>query len=133
DEGRDVQPGRRHELAGYGLVARRQADHAVQLRALDRHLDVGRDQVAGGQDVPAVLARAGDEVTRRGGAHLERQAARPAGGLRVRAPASRIACLSGPTMPSRWAKQLARSDELFTIAIFGLTMSSSLMPRESHW
>jgi hypothetical protein len=39
--------------------------------ALDRDLDVVGDQVAGGQDVPAAVPGAGDEVARRRGAHLE--------------------------------------------------------------
>ena len=47
-------------------------------------------------------------------------------------PAARIASLSGPTMPSRWLKQIARSDEELTTAIFGLRMSSSEMPSARH-
>ena len=53
DDRRDVQPARGHELARRGLVARREADHAVEQRAFDLHLDVGRDQVARRQDVRA--------------------------------------------------------------------------------
>ncbi len=35
-------------------------------------------------------------------------------------------------MSSRWLKQLARSDELFTIAIFGFSMSSGVSPSAVH-
>ena len=62
-------------MAGNGLVARGEADHAVELRAFDLHLDVVRDQVAHRQDVVAAMAGAMDEVARRGGADLEWQAA----------------------------------------------------------
>ena len=75
DDRRDVQPGGGHELAGRGLVAGGQADHAVQLRALHLHLDVVGDQVAGGQDVAAAVPGAVDEVARGRGAHLEADAA----------------------------------------------------------
>ena len=73
---RDVQPGGRHQLAGRGLVAGRQADHPVQLGALDLHLDVVGDEVAGGQDVPAAVPGAVNEVARGGGADLEADPAR---------------------------------------------------------
>src|SRR6202034_4902314 len=71
DDRRDVQPGGGHQLARRGLVAGREADHAVQLRAFHLHLDVVGDQVAGGQDVPAAVPGAVNEVARGGGAHLE--------------------------------------------------------------
>ena len=61
--------------AGRRLVARRQADHAVELRALDGDLHVVDDEVAAGEHVAAAGAGADDEVARRGGADLERQAA----------------------------------------------------------
>src|SRR6516162_4757069 len=75
DDRGDVQPGRGHQLAGRGLVAGGQADHPVQQCALHLHLDVVGDEVAGGQDVPAAVPRAVDEVAGRGGAHLEADAA----------------------------------------------------------
>ena len=75
EDGRDVEAARRHEVRGRGLVARGQADHAVELRALDRDLHVVHDEVARGQDVAARAARADDEVARRRGADLEGQAA----------------------------------------------------------
>ena len=43
---RDVQAARGHELAGRRLVAGREADHAVEQRAFDLHLDVVGDEVA---------------------------------------------------------------------------------------
>jgi hypothetical protein len=49
-----------------------------------------------------------------------------------RPPAARIASFSGPTTPSRWLKQMARSDEELTMAILGLAMSSSGMPSAFH-
>ena len=48
-------------------------------------------------------------------------------------PASSIARLVRRAISSRWLKQIASCDEVFTIAIFGLTMSSSDRPRASHW
>jgi hypothetical protein len=36
-------------------------------------------------------------------------------------------------MPSRWLKQIASSDELFTTAILGLSMSASDSPSAFHW
>ena len=48
-------------------------------------------------------------------------------------PAARMAVISGPTMPSRWLKQLASPEELLTIAILGFSMSSSDTPRTVHW
>src|SRR5262245_17300313 len=47
-------------------------------------------------------------------------------------PADRMASVSGPTMPSRWLKQLARPDELLTMAILGFSKSSSQRPRTVH-
>jgi hypothetical protein len=35
-------------------------------------------------------------------------------------------------MPSRWLKQIARSEELLTIAIFGFSISASEMPSAFH-
>src|SRR6266700_1386638 len=52
---------------------------------------------------------------------------------KARPPTARIACFSGPTMPSRWLKQLARSEELLTIAILGFSMSSGVSPSAVHW
>src|SRR6185436_3549825 len=49
-----------------------------------------------------------------------------------RPPASRTASLTTLAMPSRWLKQIASSDELFTTAIFGLSMSASLRPSAFH-
>src|SRR6202034_592670 len=72
---RDVQPGGRHQLARPGLVARGQADHPVQLGALDLHLDVVGDQVAGGQDVPAAVPGTVNEVAGGRGPHLEADSA----------------------------------------------------------
>ena len=75
EDRRDVEAPRGHQVRGRRLVARGQADHAVELRALDGDLHVVDDEVAAGQDVAARPARADDEVARRGGADLERQAA----------------------------------------------------------
>ncbi len=62
DDRRDVEPARRHEVRRGGLVARTQADHRVEFRALDGGLDVVDDEVAARQDVAAGAARARDEV-----------------------------------------------------------------------
>jgi hypothetical protein len=72
DDRRNVEPAGSHELAWCGLVARREAHHAVEQRALDLDLDIGRDEVARRQNVSAAPARARDEVARRRRAHLER-------------------------------------------------------------
>ena len=61
-DGRNVEARRRHQMAGHGLVAGGEADHAVELRAFDLHLDVVGDQVAARQDVVAGAAGAVDEV-----------------------------------------------------------------------
>src|SRR6266513_1445062 len=42
---RDVEAARGHQMRGRRLVARRQTDHAVELRALDRDLHVVDDQI----------------------------------------------------------------------------------------
>jgi hypothetical protein len=47
-------------------------------------------------------------------------------------PASSIARLARRATSSRWLKQIASWDEEFTIAILGLTMSSSDSPSASH-
>src|SRR5689334_20997017 len=50
-----------------------------------------------------------------------------------RPPASRTAAFTTAAMPSRWLKQIASSDELFTTAIFGFNMSASDNPSAFHW
>jgi hypothetical protein len=35
-------------------------------------------------------------------------------------------------MPSRWLKQIASSEDVFTTAIFGFSMSASVMPSAFH-
>ena len=50
----------------------------------------------------------------------------------ARPPAAAMASLSGATIPSRWLKQVASSDEELTIAIFGFSMSSSVSPSAGH-
>src|SRR5579875_644751 len=47
-------------------------------------------------------------------------------------PASAIACLSGPTISSRWLKQEASWEEELTMAIFGFSRSSSVSPSADH-
>ncbi len=47
-------------------------------------------------------------------------------------PAARIDFFSSAAIPSRWLKQLESSDDEFTIAIFGLAMSSSVSPSARH-
>ena len=121
DDRRDVEPRGRHQLPRRGLVAGRQAEHAVELGPLDGHLDVVHDQVARGQDVTAAVPRAGDEVARRRRAHLERHA-----------PARSMARFARPAISSRWLKQIARAEDEFTIAILGLAMSSSVRPSARH-
>ena len=71
--GRNIHPARRHELAGERLVTGGEAHHPVEQGALDLHFDVGGDEIARRQNVGAVSASAGDEITRRGGANLKRQ------------------------------------------------------------
>ena len=62
DDRRDVEPARRHEMAGVVLSQEAQADHAVEQRALDGRLDVVDDEVTARQDVATGAAGAGDEV-----------------------------------------------------------------------
>jgi len=76
DEGRNVEPCRGHQVTGQRLVARGEADHPVQVRALDHRLDVERDQVACGEDVPTPAPDAGDEVAGGSRADLERHPTR---------------------------------------------------------
>ena len=57
---------RRHQVPRRGLVAGGEANHAVELRAFDLHLNVIHDQVAARQDVVATVAGAVDEIARRG-------------------------------------------------------------------
>jgi hypothetical protein len=64
---RDVESTRGHEMRWRRLVARRQADHAVELRAFDRDLHVVDDEVAAREHVAAGRAGADDEVAQRGG------------------------------------------------------------------
>jgi hypothetical protein len=78
DDGGNVEARGGHQLARRRLVARGEAHHAVELRALDLNLDVVGDQIARRQNVGAGAAGAVDEVARRGGANFERQAARGA-------------------------------------------------------
>ena len=121
EQGRDVEAGRRHQVAGHGLVAGGEADHAVELGALDLHLDVVHDQVAARQDVGAAAAGAMNKVAGGGGAHLEGQAAGRADRL-----------LDDGHELSRWEKQMASSEEVFTIAILGFSMSASVRPSARH-
>jgi hypothetical protein len=74
-DGRNVDAGSRHQLPWHGLVTRGEADHAIEPRTFDLHLDVVGDQVAHRQNVVAAMAGAVDEVARRRGAHFERQPA----------------------------------------------------------
>ena len=64
EDGRDVETAGRHQVRRRRLVTRRQADHAVELRALDGDLHVVDDEVAAGQHVAAAFGRADDEVAR---------------------------------------------------------------------
>ena len=48
------------------------------------------------------------------------------------AKSSVVAGLALRAISSRWLKQIASCEEEFTIAIFGLTMSSSVSPSASH-
>src|SRR5690606_24825754 len=72
---RNVEPGRRHQVARGSLVAAGEADHAVEQRGFDLHLDVVGDDVAPGKDIAAAFGRTGDEVRRRRRTHFERHAA----------------------------------------------------------
>ena len=47
-------------------------------------------------------------------------------------PADSTARLARRAISSRWLKQMASCEEEFTIAIFGLTMSSSVSPSARH-
>ena len=47
-------------------------------------------------------------------------------------PASSIARLARRAISSRWLKQIASCEDVLTMAIFGLTMSSSDSPSASH-
>ena len=76
EDGRDVESAGGHQVRRRRLVARRQADHAVELSALDRDLHVVDDQVPAGQHVAAAGAGADDEIARRGGTDLEGESAR---------------------------------------------------------
>ena len=106
---------------GRGLVARGQADHAVEQRALDRDLDVGGDEVAQGRMYcPAAPA----QVIASDGAAVRTSNATP--------PAPSMASFSGPTISSRWLKQEASCDEELTIAIFGFSRSASVSPSADH-
>src|SRR6185436_4464159 len=49
-----------------------------------------------------------------------------------RPPAARTASFTTFATPSRWAKQIASSDELLTTAIFGFCMSASDRPSALH-
>src|SRR6185503_13936574 len=75
EDRRHVEASRRHEVRRRGLVARGEADHAVELRALDRDLHVVDDEIAARQQVTAAAAGADDEIARRRRAYLERYAA----------------------------------------------------------
>ncbi len=57
EDGRDVEATGRHQVRRRRLVARRQADHAVELCALDGNLHVVDDEVAARQHVAAALGR----------------------------------------------------------------------------
>ncbi len=48
-------------------------------------------------------------------------------------PASRTERLTSAATPSRCEKQLDSSEDVFTTAIFGFSMSASLRPRARHW
>ncbi len=50
-----------------------------------------------------------------------------------RPPAARTASLAFAAMASRWEKQIAISDEVFTTAILGFSMSASERPSARHW
>ena len=47
-------------------------------------------------------------------------------------PAASIARLVRRAISSRWLKQIASCEDVFTIAIFGLSMSASDSPSASH-
>src|SRR4030095_10557247 len=78
---RDVEAASRHQMCRRRLVARREADHPVELRAFDRDLHVVDDEVAAGEHVAAAGAGADDEVAGRGRANLEWQPTRLAYGV----------------------------------------------------
>ena len=80
DQGWNVQAGSGHQLARHRLVAGREADHAVQLRAFYRHFNVVGDQVPGTQHVGPAGTCTSDEVTGRGSANLKRHRTRCAYG-----------------------------------------------------
>ena len=75
DQGGDIQASRRHDLSWHGLVAGGQADHAIELGALDGDLNVVGDEVARGQDVAAPCTGAGDEIAGCAGPYFERNGA----------------------------------------------------------
>jgi hypothetical protein len=81
EDRRDVESAGGHQVRRRCLVARREADHAVQLRALDRDLHVVDDQIPARQHVAAAGAGADDEVARRGRADLEGKSAGVADGV----------------------------------------------------
>src|SRR5262249_57099142 len=66
DDGRDIEPPRRHQLAWRCLVAGRKTKHAVEQRAFDLDLDVARDQIAGWEDIGSTAANTRNEIARSG-------------------------------------------------------------------
>ena len=110
EDRRDVEAARRHQMRGRRLVAGRQADHAVELRAFDGDLHVVHDEVAAGEDVAAAAPAL---MMKSLGAAVRISNGRP--------PAARTASLTTFATPSRWLKQIASSDELLTTAIFGFS------------
>ncbi len=49
-----------------------------------------------------------------------------------RPPAARTPSFTTLATPSRWLKQIASSEDVLTIAIFGFAMSSSVRPSARH-
>ena len=115
EDRRDVEPRGGHQVARRGLVAAGQADHPVEQRRLDLHLDVVGDDVAPGEDVAALPWLAPVmKSDRRGGAHFERNRRRRRGS--PPSPSSR--CHRGGH-----SRSPVRCEEL-TTAILGFSMSS---------
>src|SRR5262249_53263413 len=64
-----------HQMGRWRLVARREADHAVELRAFDRDLHVVDDEIAAGQHVAAARTSTDDEIAWSCGAYFEGETA----------------------------------------------------------
>src|SRR5690606_19542088 len=78
EDGWNVEAPRGHQVRGRCLVARREADHAIELCAFHGDLDVVHDEVATREDVTSGMRGADDEIARRRGPNLKRDTARGA-------------------------------------------------------